>query len=40
MINSTKLSISALIGAILAFYILLACELLGFDLRVLALSMM
>ncbi len=40
MINSTKLSISALIGAILAFYILLAFELIGFDLKAFALSMM
>ncbi len=40
MINSTKLSISALIGSILAFYILFAFELLGFDLKAFALGMM
>lgn len=40
MINSTKLSISALVGVVLAFYILFAFELIGFDLKAFALSMM
>ena len=40
MINSTKLSVSALVGAVLAFYILLVFELFGFDLKAFILSMM
>ena len=40
MINSTKLSVSALVGAVLAFYILLAFELVGFDLSAYLSSMM
>ena len=44
MINSTKLSFSVLTGAVLAFYILLVFELVfelvGFDLKAFALSMM
>ncbi|MFW1893624.1 hypothetical protein [Acinetobacter geminorum] len=40
MINSIKLSISALIAVVLAFYILFAFELLGFDLKAFVLSMM
>jgi hypothetical protein len=40
MINSTKLSVSALVGAVLAFYILLVFELAGFDLSAFLLSMM
>ncbi len=40
MINSMKLSISVLIGYGLAVYILLICELVGFDLKAFVLSMM
>lgn len=40
MISATKLSISALVGVVLAFYILLVFELVGFDLKAFALSMM
>jgi hypothetical protein len=40
MINSKKMSISALIGAVLAFYILLVFELVGFDLSAFLSSMM
>jgi hypothetical protein len=40
MINSIKLSISALIAVVLAFYILLAFELIGFDLKAVVLGVM
>jgi hypothetical protein len=40
MIKSMKLNISALIGAILAFYILFAFELIGFELKAFVLGLM
>jgi len=40
MINSTKLSISAFIGALFAFYILFAFELIGVDLKAFVLGVM
>lgn len=40
MINTVKLSVSVLIAYGLAVYILLACELLNFDLKAFFMSMM
>ena len=40
MISSVKLSVSALIGAVSAFYILVVFELVGFDLKAFVLSVM